>query len=300
MFNNNLIELASSFFIRRISFGKRFIVLASFSVLSCQLVAQTSLPGVRAQIEGLNGDTPASQGLKAERNSTLKFGLNYDSLSANLSSWRGQYMQFETQLNASNRYSLRLEHANRFDRSGTLMALGWTHDLSPDRYITLNYVGTNTGNFWPISQTNVAYSEKWLSDKRLVSTVLIGRNISRSNYRDWLLSASLTYYAPGNFVYEGGLRLNRSTPGSVQTARAFAAVTYGNQGVRYLSASLNGGKEGYQLTGATTATNFPSRGLTLGWKEWLGKDWGTEAKLNLYSNPNYRRTGLDAAVFIDF
>jgi YaiO family outer membrane protein len=96
------------------------------------------------------------------------------------------------------------------------------------------------------------------------------------------------------------MKLNLSKPGSVKTARGYVAVTYGAARERYLSANLSFGKEGYQLTGASVATNFASQSVTLSWKEWIGQDWGAEVKVVQYRNPNYQRTGVDAGAFVDF
>ncbi len=250
-------------------------------------LAQSSLPNVRDLTR------PAAT-------NSIKFGLSQDKLTNGLSTWRGSYIDLDSQLDGADRLSLRAERAERFGEAGRLAAISWTHNLSSDSYFSLNHTVTNTGNFWPVTQTGMSLSEKFLDDRSLVGTLNIGRNISRNNYRDWLAGLSLAYYAKHRVVYEGGVKMNVSKPGSVRTTRGFVALTYGAARERFLSANLSFGKEGYQLTGATVATNFNSQSLSLGWKEWLGQDWGAEVKLVQYRNPNYKRLGVDAGAFIDF
>lgn len=273
------------------------LALLGFAAAGAQAQFTTGSGGLRVPGEG---GAKTGQGVDTSKTSSIKLGFSHDSLTANQASWSGSYMQVESRLNPDNFVSLRLERANRFSDSGTLVAGSWTRDLSPSRYFTANYTWTNRGTFWPISQTSLGLSQKFLDDKSLVGTVLIGRNISRNDYRDWLASVSMAYYSKAGFVYEAGLRTNQSNPGSISTSRVFGAITYGTQGQRYLSATLNGGKEGYQLSGNTVATNFSSQSLVLGWKEWIGRDWGTEVKLGFYKNSTYQRTTIDAAAFLEF
>jgi YaiO family outer membrane protein len=241
-----------------------------------------------------------AQTTPASTTNSIKFGLTQDKLTAGLGQWRGSYIDLDSQLDRADRLTLRVERAQRFGDSGRLGSLSWTHELNPDSYFSLYHTTTDTGNFWPISQSGLSLSEKFLGDRSLVGTLNIGRNISRNNYRDWQAGLSLAYYSPHKTVYEGGVKMNVSKPGSVKTARGFVAVTYGAARERYLSANLSFGKEGYQLTGATVATNFASKSLTLSWKEWIGQDWGAEVKLVQYRNPNYKRMGVDAGAFVDF
>jgi YaiO family outer membrane protein len=268
------------------SFFKLLIFSAALAGASL-VCAQSSLPNVRDLAR------PAAT-------NTIKFGMSQDKLTTGLANWRGSYVDLESQLDNSDRMSLRLERAARFGENGRLGALSWTHDLNQDSYFTLNHTVTDQGNFWPISQTGLSLSEKFLEDRSLVGTLNIGRNISRNNYRDWLAGLSLAYYSKHRIVYEAGAKMNVSKPGSVRTTRGFVALTYGAARERFLSANLSFGKEGYQLTGNTVATNFTSQSLTLGWKEWIGQDWGAEVKVVQYRNPNYKRLGVDAGAFIDF
>jgi YaiO family outer membrane protein len=264
------------------------LLLAGSALTSTTIAcAQSSLPNVRDLTR------PAAT-------NSIKFGLSQDKLTNGLSNWRGSYIDLDSQLDNADRMTLRVERAERFGENGRLGALSWTHNLNQDSYFTLNHTVTDKGNFWPISQTGLSLSEKFLDDRSLVGTLNIGRNISRNSYRDWLAGLSLAYYAKHRVVYEGGVKMNVSKPGSVRTTRGFVALTYGAARERFISANLSFGKEGYQLTGATVATNFASQSLTLGWKEWIGQDWGAEVKVVQYRNPNYKRLGVDAGAFIDF
>jgi hypothetical protein len=111
----------------------------------------------------------------------------------------------------------------------------------------------------------------------------------------------MTAYLYGIFIVEAGTRITWSSPGAVQSERGFGVITYGSDHSRYVTLRYEGGKEGYQPTGASTSiVDFSSYETSLNWREWIATNYGTVAKAEYYRNPFYSRTGLIFGLFYEW
>ena len=161
-------------------------------------------------------------------------------------------------------------------------------------------LGSGSGEFiFPDARVDLSLSRKWLPRQQLLTTLGAGMVDAKRGYRDRAAFASVAWYALPGAVIEAGARRNRSTPGDVTSARAFAALTLGTERHRYVVVRGSAGDEGYQLIGPqSTLVTFRSREAGISWREWLGPDWGAFVQGERYTNSHYDRTGVTAGVFV--
>lgn len=125
---------------------------------------------------------------------------------------------------------------------------------------------------------------------------------SNNAYRDrWAslgLSAYLEPYLQSPWVLQAEMRWSQSHPGSVDTRQQFLALSWGRHGQTVLTGRHGWGREGWQLLGdARSIVDFASRQDTLTVQHWLAPQWGLKLVADHYRNDNYRRRGLNLAVF---
>lgn len=233
-------------------------------------------------------------------NAVLTVGAAHHDLSGGYGLWRGVYARLGLRVNQSDALAIGLERAERFNETGTLGSVQWNHDLNADWQTIAVYAATTDGTFWPASFYRLGIARKWLEGRNLVTTLLAGYNVSRNGYRDRLFEASGAWYTASKFVFEAGLRWNHSNPGSVDTQRAFAAVTYGEPHRYYLTLRGSSGREGYQLLRGTSIVDFHSSDADLIWRQWVTRTAGFEARLTGYRNPFYSRRAIDVGLFVEF
>lgn len=231
---------------------------------------------------------------------SVEFGTYYANLNEGQKDWTGVRASFIKSFNKDNVGQFQIEHANRFGENGNLAGASWTHTFNEDWYGGIGGYITSAGVFWPRAHYDLTISKKWLSSKKLISTLGLQYNNARLGYSDRGALLGLSYYFDMPFVLEIGARSNHSNPGSVKTYRGYIAGTYGKEHERYVSFRFDSGREGYQLFGNTQATDFNSREINLRWKEWVGKEWGTVVSYDDYDNPSYRRRGGSVSIFKDF
>ena len=236
----------------------------------------------------------------AALNRSLAVGLAHQRLSSGFGTWNDQFIRLVWEQDKANLFNAELVHGNRFNESGVLGGLSWTHILNADWYGSLAYARTNKGLFWPISQGSATINKKWLENRKLITSVALGFDESRNNYSGRWASLAASYYAPNSFLIGAGLRMNETQPGDVRTQRRFASITWGTRGNAYVSLSYNGGREGYQLLNSSAITDFSSREWILQWKQWVTRSAGLEFKAFDYRNSFYQRAGAEAGVFTEF
>lgn len=95
--------------------------------------------------------------------------------------------------------------------------------------------------------------------------------------------------------------MNSSNPGAIRTHQQFVALTYGRDSQDTVSARYAWGGEGYlALTANTQLVNFESNEANLTWRHRLNARTGLLLGASRYTNPLYKRAGLQAGVFHDF
>lgn len=190
---------------------------------------------------------------------------------------------------------------HRFNEDGAFIGLGDTYTFNEDWYGSLA-VGAGDGAFYlPKYRADATLYRKFLPNRNLVGNIGIGYYKAPDGHSDRSVTVGAAYYFESPWIIEGGVRLNSSNPGSVNTQQQFAAVTYGRDKQDLVTARYAWGGEGYLATGPNTQlVNFDSREASIVWRHWLNPRTGILVGANRYTNPLYRRTGLNVGIFHSF
>lgn len=194
-----------------------------------------------------------------------------------------------------------LSAKEEFRSSGTYLGLADTITIDQDWFTRLS-IGTGDGAFYlPRVRGDAFLSRKWLDQRNLITSIGVGYYEAPDGHIDRSLSFGSTYYFSTPWILEGGLRFNRSDPGSISTHQQFLAVTYGHEKQDVLTLRYGWGGEGYQeIAGNVSLVNFQSHEASIAWRHWLNANLGLLAKVDNYSNPYYQRKGANVGLFYQF
>ena len=189
----------------------------------------------------------------------------------------------------------------RFGEDGVFLGLSDTYTFNEDWYSSLA-VGVGDGAFYlPRYRVDGTIYRKLLPNRNLVASLGLGYYKAPGGNSDQSISLGTAYYFETPWIVEGGIRLNRSSPGSVDTQQQFVAVTYGRNKQDLVTARYGWGDEGYLAIAANRQlVNFESREASLTWRHWFNPSTGVLVGANRYSNPSYRRSGVTVGLFHDF
>jgi YaiO family outer membrane protein len=231
---------------------------------------------------------------------SLELSAGSQSLSGGFGNWRdltlrgayglpGHLLQGEVSLN------------RRFGEDGTFVGVSDTYTFNEDWFGSLA-LGAGDGAFYlPRYRADATLYKKWLADRRLLTSVGIGYYDAPDGHTDKSLSLGAAYYFESPWIVEGGVRLNSSNPGAVRTQQQFVALTYGLDKHDLVSARYTWGGEGYLATAANQQlVNFDSQEAGVAWRHWLDPRTGLLVSANRYTNPLYRRAGVNIGIFHDF
>jgi YaiO family outer membrane protein len=238
--------------------------------------------------------------LALKSNGFVEAGVNHHTLSSGFPNWNGQFIRGLVE-SGSNKWNAELAHLSEFGDEGTYGALGNTHTWDPDWYSSITVGSSSGGFFLPQLRVDAFLNRKFLSDRSLVLTVGAGMVNAKDDHTDHSLYLGAIYYAPSNWIFEAGVRPNKSNPGSVYSSYQHIAVTHGQNKDQYITANIAWGREAYQIIGpGTVISDFSSRSGTLIWRKWVSPTWGFNLRGERYLNPTYSRSGVDASLFYDF
>lgn len=269
-------------------------LLGSFFV-STSVLAQFSTVGQEGALP-----TPPRQIEDEAGKLNLELSTGYQSLSSGFGNWkdvtlRGIYSLPSQVLQAE------VSTNRRFGVSGNFLSVGDTYTFNEDWFGSLA-VGVGDGAFYlPKYRVDASVSRKFLEQRNLVTTLGVGYYNAPTGYSDKSVALSAAYYFDAPFTLEGGVRVNYSNPGSVRTSQQFVAATYGRNKEDLITGRYGWGSEGYL---ATTASNqlvdFRSDEVSLAWRHWFAPSTGWLVSTGRYSNPSYKRTGINIGIFHDF
>ena len=221
----------------------------------------------------------------------------YQNVTNDYGDWKGFGLRSRVPVGSSDILFAEAVLQEAFRDEGLWLSFSDRHEWGGD-WFTLAGIGGGTGEFHlPDLRLDGTVGRSWLQRRNLV-TLLSGTYVNaKQGYSDALLSGSVAAFFPG-FAFEGGFRINWSSPGDVRTERGFGAVTYGRDRDRVIVLRGSGGYEGYQLTGTDEVLQkFRSYEGSLSWREWLGGNMGFVVQLDWYDNPSYTRSGALIGVF---
>ncbi len=245
--------------------------------------------------------TPASTATGTAKIGVLEAGIEYHSLSADLGDWRGGYVRGIWFASPASVVNYEFVDTRRFGAQGRYASVGLTQTLD-DRWYASAALGAGNGAFFfPDWRVDVAINRKWGADRSLITTLGFTQYNAPDGHVDRTALLGLTWYAPGNWVLEGGWRPNRSSPGAVRSTSGYLAGTWGEEGRQYISLRHERGREAYQTIGADILlVDLPSRVTSLAWRRWLSARCGFNLRAERYYNPSYRRNGMDLGAFCGF
>lgn len=231
----------------------------------------------------------------------IEAGAGHHGLSQGYGDWSIYYLRAVAHASTDTVWNADMTRQREFGDEGTYFSLGATHTINPDWHTFLSAGGSSGGSFLPRFRADAFLSRKWLSTRRLVTTLGAGYYKAKDAHRDQSVFLGATYYFPTPWIVEGGVRWNESNPNSVVSRSQFFAVTQGREKDHYLTLRVGGGNEAYQPIGSSAAlVDFPSDSVSLGWRQWLRDDWGLNVLAERYTNPSYRRTGITLGTFKHF
>jgi YaiO family outer membrane protein len=237
----------------------------------------------------------------AQRQTTVEMGGTYHHLTAKYPAWNGVYLRATLPSSDATTLGAEVTNQGEFGDRGSYFGLSVTHVLNPDWHV-FGSVGTSAGGlFYPRVRVDGAVNRKWLEKRQLVTSVGGGYYAAKDIHSDFNLSAGAVYYFQQPWIVEGGVRWNRSSPGSVISRFQFIAVNAGEANKHYLIFRAGFGQEAYQLIGpSTTLVDFKSQVFTATYRKWLSAAWGVSTSVEFYHNPIYQRAGSSLGVFRTF
>ena len=275
-----------------------FSVLGMLAV-AVPAVAQTSSAGSGAvQPSSVSATPPEQAGTDPVRKLELSTGAQR--LTNGFGNWRDVTLKGAYGLD-KHLFQGELSAHRRFGEDGVFLGLSDTYTFDEDWYGSLA-VGVGDGAFYlPRYRVDGTVYRKLLPNRNLVASLGLGYYKAPGGNSDQSISLGAAYYFEAPWIVEGGIRLNRSSPGSVNTQQQFAAVTYGRNKQDLVTARYGWGDEGYLAIAANRQlVNFASREASLTWRHWFNSRTGALVGVNRYSNPLYRRSGVTVGIFHDF
>lgn len=270
------------------------VMLAAAMPATAQTVAPTEAPA-----SGDNGAAPAVPG-GTEPLRSLELSTGVQNLSNGFGNWRDVTLKGAYGV-SSHVLQGEVSAHNRFNKDGAFLSLSDTYTFNEDWFGSVA-LGVGDGAFYlPRYRVDGTISRKFLPGRNLVGTVGAGYYNAPDGHTDRSLSLGAAYYFEAPWIVEGGVRLNRSNPGSVDTQQQFVALTWGRNKQDLVTARYGWGSEGYLAIAADRQlVNFDSREASLTWRHWFNARTGVLVGANRYSNPLYRRSGVNVGVFHEF
>jgi YaiO family outer membrane protein len=190
------------------------------------------------------------------------------------------------------RFVVETDYKSHFGESAGVLGVNYTHTYNELWYQDF---ATSFSTDSAILPGFVIFSEihrKLLLDQSLIAGLGIGHNVSQEPYSDNYGLAELQYYLTDRLSLQGGARINRSSPGTVVTARGFLGANYTNDHwdgyVRY-----EAGREGYTVVGENEFKNeFESQEETLQVHYWFKKGFGLGGRVDFYQSSFYDRNEI--------
>lgn len=230
----------------------------------------------------------------------LELSLGAQSLSSGYGDWKDLTVRSAY---STNQHLLQGEVSmnRRFNQDGLFVGASDTYTFNDDWYGFLA-VGAGDGAFYlPRYRVDGAIYRKMLPERNLVGSVGAGYYRAPDGHTDKILSLGMVYYFASPWILEGGLRFNNSLPGSINTRQQFVAATYGRDKHDLVIARYGWGREGYlAIAENSQIVNFKSSEASLTWRHWFNPDTGLSISATRYSNPAYRRTGLNIGLFTSY
>lgn len=228
-------------------------------------------------------------------------GIEYDKVTQNYGNWFNQYIKSFTQFNEKHALFLELYHDQEFKQQGNYIKGEHTYIYDEDNYFSWSAGISDNSIFVPKYYLGATYFNKQLKNKQLIGYLGTHLYWWRPNSSSEDINPGFVYYFESPWIIEAGAYINQSNPGIVYSASGYVAITQGRDKEHYITFRYGFGKEAYLPLGNNQdVLGYPSRVSTLTWRQWIGKDWGTNIIAENYYNPFYHRYGVTFGIFKEF
>ncbi|KVE38046.1 YaiO family outer membrane beta-barrel protein [Burkholderia sp. BDU5] len=232
-----------------------------------------------------------------ERHTELSLAYSTAHLTHGYGNWYGVHLRGLYQ--AGGRTVIgELSQLHRFGETTQLGAITYVQDMGPDWFGGIGFAGTTSGTILPSARVDLSINRKLLSNRSLVLSAGAGYAWNRNGHRDQLYHLGAIWYALPKWIFEAGWNYTVDSPGSVKAPAYYGAVTYGEVGKSVIVLRGGFGREAYQAIGNNAQiTDFRSHEMSLKWRYWITRKWGTQVEFDYYHNPYYSRFGGEVGVF---
>ena len=232
----------------------------------------------------------------------IEGGVLYGRLTAGYGIWFNQYLKTFVKLDKKNSINLELAHDYEFNQHGDYAVIQQAHVINDCWYTHVGIGVSNSSIFVPKYYIGGAIFRKLMNQGQLVPFMGAHAYWWRPNASTEDLNPGLIYYFSKPWVMELGAFINRSNPGTVYSASAYAVITEGREKEHFYTLRYGFGQEDYLPLGPNVPGVFGFRSMvvTATWRQWIGKNWGTNIVGENYNNPFYKRYGLSVGLFMDF
>jgi YaiO family outer membrane protein len=238
---------------------------------------------------------------QSPNNVELETGANYRNLTNGFPPWAGAYVRVIAKAGSRDTAYFEVLRQREFGDKGTYFSVADNHTINEDWYMFAGVASSHGGFFFPELRVDAQLHRKWLAKRKLVTSFGGGYYRAKDAHRDSNVSVGGIYYFEGPWLIQGGVRWNRSMPGTVISRSQYVAISQGRQGKHFIVLRADSGREAYQaLAPGASLVNFPSHGITTTWKQWLGPTWGFNAIGEYYKSDVYERTGASLGIFKSF
>ncbi len=226
----------------------------------------------------------------------------YGYLTSGYGIWSNQYLRGFAHIDNKNSVGLLASNNYEYKEHADYIALDQVHVFNEDWYINLSVGTSNKSIYLPNYSIGGKVFRKLKANRTLVTYLGVHAYRWRPIYSTQDINPGFIYYFQKPWIVELGTYINRSNPGGIYSASVYTVVTQGRDKNHYLTLRLGIGKEAYLPVGIgiPAAVGYFSAVITGTWRQWWGRDWGTNIVVENYNNPFYKRYGAAVGVFKEF
>ncbi len=229
-------------------------------------------------------------------------GALYANLTSNYGIWSNQYLRGLVRIDNKNNLGFLATHNYEFREHGDYAVIDETHMFNDEWTTRLSMGISNKSFFVPKYYIGGTVFKKPQENKAWIPYFGIHAYWWRPVYATQSINPGVIYYFQKPWIVELGAYINRSAPGNIYSASVYAVATEGREKEHYITLRVGIGKEAYLPLGAgvPAAVGYFSAVVTATWRQWWGRDWGTNIVGENYNNPFYKRYGASVGIFKDF
>jgi len=279
---------------------KRVWCVICLSLLLPSLIhAQTG--AIEAMTHPSKEEAPPGTVNEEKKKNRLDLWTSYESLTDGYGNWKNLNLLY-TRLGRDFTCFFQLGGFERPEKNAILFAAGAYKDWH-ERLYTYSAVSSGTdSDYLPSFRIDHDFNIK-LGPKQSTLWTLGATFIDYyGNQKSYILSSGLTQYIE-RFIFGYRLFRNTNDPGSVHSFSHSLSATYGQEGFHWTNIVYSFGKQAYLATNLLTPQeiNQNSQNITLGHRQWLGKDYGIFGDLSYFKlQDGYNKYGFAFGIFKEF